>query len=534
MDEVGYMEEHVYEKDDLIRRFEEILNKTFGEIDNVGILEHIRNNEFKLQKGVAGTIVEQCVLGYSPDSKQQADLIVVDGGDRKNTELKVTGMRISTSGDCHYVAKEPVSITGVGVFDLANQTFYESHFWNKLEHMLIVYYYYLSTKPVAPYDYKEFPIKGYEFHEFSQEDEETLKNDWTYVHDLVASIVQNHPGSHDDAWKAAVKQEYLDKHSSLRRLLSYIDLAPKFPPRFRLKKPIVNTIIARHFGYSLEQLPGRYTAISAIDSKCQELQQEYRGKTIGEIADILGVPKRTEDKKENKGIVEQIMVKMFGGNAKKLNNIELFQRFGLIAKSIAVTPAGRRTEDMKLYHIDFAEMMQDTFTEEDGSTRPFVFEDSEMYGYFADHEFLCIIYEEPAKENVADTTSESSIKIKHPLAMNKFIGFQRLVFSDEFIDNVVKKVWEDTRNKIKTHQLADVVSRKKDGTAIQNKNGEVCSAPNFIKSSQNDVFIRGGGTDSSLRHKTECVNGIKMLPQFVWIKGSAICTRLRLHSGDDE
>lgn len=97
MDEVGYMEEHVYEKDDLIRRFEEILNKTFGEIDNVGILEHIRNNEFKLQKGVAGTIVEQCVLGYSPDSKQQADLIVVDGGDRKNTELKVTGMRISTN-----------------------------------------------------------------------------------------------------------------------------------------------------------------------------------------------------------------------------------------------------------------------------------------------------------------------------------------------------------------------------------------------------------------------------------------------------
>lgn len=29
MDEVGYMEEHVYEKDDLIRRFEEILNNVY-------------------------------------------------------------------------------------------------------------------------------------------------------------------------------------------------------------------------------------------------------------------------------------------------------------------------------------------------------------------------------------------------------------------------------------------------------------------------------------------------------------------------
>ena len=151
---------------------------------------------------------------------------------------------------------------------------------------------------------------------------------------------------------------------------------------------------------------------------------------------------------------------MFGGNALKLNKIELFERFGLIAKSVVVTPSGGRTEDMKLFHIDFDEMLQDTFEEENGTIRPFMFEDSELYSYFADHELLCIIYEEPAKEYAIDNLTGKRIEIQHPLAMNKFLGFQRLVFSDEFIDTVVRAVWEDTRSKIKNKQLVDVVNRR--------------------------------------------------------------------------
>ena len=188
---------------------------------------------------------------------------------------------------------------------------------------------------------------------------------------------------------------------------------------------------------------------------------------------------------------------------------------------------------MKLYHIDFEEMMQDTVTEEDGSTRPFVFEDSELYEYFADHEFLCIIYEEPQKEYRQDSVTGKRVEVRHPLAMNKFLGFQRLVFSDNFIDTVVRNVWEDTRNKVKNHLLENVINRRKDGSPVLIGSGEVSSASNFIKSSQNEVFIRGGGADSSPIHKTECVNGIQMLPQFVWITGRAICREINLHPMDE-
>ena len=44
------------------------------------------------------------------------------------------------------------------------------------------------------------------------------------------------------------------------------------------------------------------------------------------------------------------------------------------------------------------------------------------------------------------------------------------------------------------------------------------SAPNFPKSESNIVFVRGSGVDKS-RLPLE-VNGIRMLTQYVWIRGA--------------
>ena len=112
------------------------------------------------------------------------------------------------------------------------------------------------------------------------------------------------------------------------------------------------------------------------------------------------------------------------------------------------------------------------------------------------------------------------------LYANKFIGFKRLVFSDEFIDNTVRKLWDDLRDKVLNNKLVDVVQTDANGNPKVNKSGDISSAPNFMKSKDNDVFLRGSGIDSALIHKTECVNGIKMLPQYIWIKGSSIIDEL--------
>lgn len=111
------MPNHIYDKDNLIRRLEAYLGKTFEEIDNKGMFKHVQ--DFNLQKGIAGSIVEQCIFEYPPDTKQEADLIIVDGRENVKTELKTTGMLIQEKPRRHYVAKEPMSITAVGVYDIA-------------------------------------------------------------------------------------------------------------------------------------------------------------------------------------------------------------------------------------------------------------------------------------------------------------------------------------------------------------------------------------------------------------------------------
>lgn len=506
---------HRFERNEVVRRLEYYLGKLLGDIDDRGIFDHVQ--QFDLQKGIAGHVVEQCIFDYSPDSRQEADLVIKDQGKEYKTELKTTGMVIKRSPHEHYEAKEPMSITAVGVYDIGEQEFYTSHFWEKLEHMLIVYYHYAAEKgKITAYDYKDFPLVGYEFHEFSADEEEALKRDWEIVRGLCAEVVARHPGERTSTWKQDVKQDYIESHGVLRPQLTYIDLAPLFPPRFRLKKPTVSMMIAQHFGYELEQLPGRYTYITDIDKKCRELTQKYSGKTVGELADFFDIPRTAATGREGKGISELIAVKMFGGEAKKLNEIEIFQRFGLIGKTIVLTPKGGRTEDMKLYHMDFDELIQTEVTEDDGTVRDFEFTDSEMYSYFTNNELLCIMYEEP------DVKPGET----HKLIDNKFIGFKRLVFTDDFIDNAVRYLWYDTRTKVMGKTLVDVINRDKTGRPIINKSGDISSAPNFVKSRENDVFMRGSGADSALKHKTECVNGIRMLPQYVWIKGSSVIEEL--------
>lgn len=83
------MAEHIYEKSDLIKKFDNILGCTLEQIDNCDFFKRIQS--YSLQKGVAGSLIERCVLGYNSDPKQEADLVVIDENEPKKIELKTTG-----------------------------------------------------------------------------------------------------------------------------------------------------------------------------------------------------------------------------------------------------------------------------------------------------------------------------------------------------------------------------------------------------------------------------------------------------------
>ena len=75
-------------------------------------------------------------------------------------------------------AKEGISITGV-TFDPTIQTDFDtSHFWEKSEHLLIVFYEYISYEAVPASAYADFKIVDYCYNTFSEEERAKLCNDW--------------------------------------------------------------------------------------------------------------------------------------------------------------------------------------------------------------------------------------------------------------------------------------------------------------------------------------------------------------------
>ncbi|MBR5276282.1 MAG: hypothetical protein IKU35_03990 [Bacteroidaceae bacterium] len=470
------------------------IGKTLLEVDASGqFASHAGHTKVT---GIAGDVIEVSVLGCHKDCKQEPD-IMVDG---VRVELKTTGVIKPKKQDSPYVyeCKEPVSITAVSIPVIINEEFETSNFWHKLAHMLWVYYWYNSSTTVALDGYKNFPVLGFQFYEFSADDKLRLKQDWLIVRDFLIVIHREYSTQKErDA-------QYPRLSSELRSQLMLIDTAPKFPhsPRFRLKRSFATIIADQYFSNRhLEKLASPITKYSDIDEKCKQLTSMYGGKTFAEIADWLGVSLRSDKAKEgtshymtDKNFAELVVLKMFGSKAKSLNAIEDFAKIGLIAKSLPLNSKGVPKESMKMFTPNFEEWINEEH-----------FDESFLRDYFAEHQFLFMAYQ------------YTDSKIKSPESI-KFVGFKRVYFTDNFIETSVRRFWEDVRSLVKDNGLKIVKEYRADGSPIINpKSGTQKEAPNFPKEADYDVFMRGSASTSSESSKTLVINGLRMLPQEVWL-----------------
>lgn len=465
----------------------EATGKTLEQVDKAGLFIHHQGRE--KVKGIAGDIIEISVLGCEKDSKQEPDILVDD----IKTEIKTTGLIKPKSKESPYLyeCKEPVSITAVSIPVIVNEKCFEdSNFWHKLAHMLWVYYWYKAPSTVTLEGYKNFPIIGFQFYEFNENDRLLLKQDWMLVRNFLIVIHR------DFSSKKEREKQYPRLSHELRGQLMLIDTAPKFPnsPRFRLKRSFATVIADQLFSKKkFEKLRTSFSHYSEIDSRCEKLSLKFKGKTFAQIAAELQI----DSNMNVKNFAEIAVIRMFGGKATKLNDIEDFAKIGIIAKSVPLLANMNGKEDMKLFLPNLV-----------GWTDETDFEDSELHEYFANHHFLFIVYHHEEKGGSVDTIV--------------FDGFKRVYFDEAFIEENVKPLWQDTRNLILNKELKIIRNTDKNGNWIINKSGSYQEAPNFPKKATHKVFIRGGSSLSDEKHKTLEINGMKMIPQYVWLSRDAV------------
>ncbi len=488
----------VFDKDNEFTRYELDLildackGKKLGHLDRMQVFAKAYYNP-KIT-GIAGDIVEQSILGMKQNSRQEPDLVV----DGEQIELKTTGLRKDKNNTREYVAKEPVTITAVSIDKIVNEDDFEkSLLWHKMQHILFVYYHYNSMTTVQALGYSEFEVLSHQFYAPSAIDRARYESDWTIVRDFLREVNSTYDNP---------EEGYPLLSTNINKKLVVLDTAPKYPhpPRFRIKRAYFTVIVKNHFSQKLETLSEDYISYRQLDEKLHEIDALYYKKSIKDIAAILNVTTKSITKQ----IAEQLIVRMFGGRSKKLSKVEMFEAFGITGYSIALSAKDGRTEDTKMCPIDFDEVMED---------KPF--EESDFYHYYHDNTFLFFVVKET---QIASSAKGKEVKVEY--AKNEFQGFKRLSFDDDYIYKHVKPVWEKIRRLISSKTLVFVPELDKNGKPIINKTGEVKGAPNFPKSAEGEIFVRGTSTDSS--DKPLCINGIHMYRQNLWIRGDVIVEKL--------
>lgn len=238
---------------------------------------------------------------------------------------------------------------------------------------------------------------------------------------------------------------------------------------------------------------GGLHSMEALRAYLHGISNTYAGQTLEDLAAPFNLPLRTKSGKENKSLAEQVVVRLFTGHAGKISQVPLFAKAGLVFKTMTLTPTGGRTEDMKLNpSIDFDEL-RDPSVEFEGSSFAAPFIDSTM---------VVAVLEEQYRDC--------------PLRQCRFMGF-KVLWLGTYLD-AARALWDGMRDLIFSDGLADAPVLKKDGTQrVAPKTGIPMTAPNWPKSRDGVLFVRGTGTDAN--DKPVEVNGIRMYRQNVWIKG---------------
>lgn len=475
---------HSFNEWDIIQRFNAIVGHTVTEVDTAGVLAA---SSASRNKGRIGAVIEQSVLSYPSDSDRRPDILI----DGQPWEVKATGLvEGARSG---WRAKEPMSITAVAPEVIVAESFATSAFWHKAERLLVVYYLYVRPGRGVAVEYAGFEFKGYDLHTWREVDRCRLETDWTIVREFVRTALEGD-----------IDTEMPNLSTLINPQLLYLDTSPKWPnrPRFRLKASLVTQMARERLDDDMGMIPdqGGLSSMNALKMHLHRIAETYAGQTLENLAAQFDLSLKTKSGRENKSLAEQVVVRLFTGHAGKISQVPLFAKAGLVFKTMTLTPVGGRTEDMKLNpSIDFDELCDPSVE----------FEDSAFAVPFIDSTMVVAVLEEQYRDC--------------PLCQCRFMGFKTL-WLGTYLD-AARALWDGMRDLVFSNGLVDAPILKKDGTPrVTPKTGIPMTAPNWPKSRDGVLFVRGTGTDAT--DKPVTVDGVRMYRQNIWIKGRELVGQL--------
>ena len=357
--------------------------------------------ETKRNKGNLGQIIEERFFHYACNSDARADFY------EAGVELKVTPYRINQNGSLS--AKERLILTMIDYYQVVNESFEESHFWNKSKLILLVYYLYMKEIKFN-LDYK---IGYSRLFTPPEQDVKIIRNDYELI---VAKIKAGraHELSESDtlylgaAPKAATSQD--------RRKQPYSEVPAK-PRAFAFKNSYMTYVLNNYI------VPGKVTYEPIMQSDVADSFEDYVVEKIdrycGRSVNDLCIEFCIEIDKKPKNLEAMLAYRMLGI---KGNHAEEFEKANIVVKTIRIGKNDRIKESMSFPTFKYTEIVKETWL------------DSELYETFSTTKYLFMIYQ---------YVNEDTLIFKKAMFWN---------VPEKDLNTEIKRVWEDTIERIKNNE----------------------------------------------------------------------------------
>lgn len=456
----------------------QLIGKTFREIINARIAKeesgeynYIENINVK-NKGNLGQIIEENFFGYKINSDPRADFY------EAGVELKVTPYKINRNGSIS--AKERLILTMIDYFSVINETFEDSHLWNKANLILLIYYLYEASKE-SNLDYRIDYVKLFTPPE---NDVKIIKHDFELIVDKILKGKAHELSESDTLYLGAAPKASSSKD---RRKQPKSDILAK-PRAFSFKSSYMTYVLNN---YIITEKKDEQILKTKTDIPFEEYVNrkiaKYIGKSIGELCDIFDLDKKNKPKHLEAMLAYRIL-------GIKGNRAEEFEKANIKVKAIRITNKNKIRESMSFPNFEFQELIEEDW------------EDSRFANELRETRFLFIVY----KEDV-----DGNLRLKGSQFWN--IPYEDLEYN-------VKSVWQKTKDIINEGVKFEIRDNRVLNNLPKAKDNSVCHVrPHASKSAYKLRHYESGNIDL---YASELPDGQWMTKQCFWLNNTYILSQL--------
>ncbi|MFT5217413.1 MAG: DNA mismatch repair protein MutH [Flavobacteriales bacterium] len=292
-------------------------------------------------KGNFGQLLEKFYFGYEPNSLAEPDFLEV------NLELKASPLKYLKNGEIR--AKERLVLNIINYMNVHQEEFYESSFWKKNSHLLLVFYLYGEDVKVLNY-----VIKLVDEWKYPDADLTIIKRDWQFIQDKIKAG-KAHELSEGDTFYLGACTKGSTAEKSYREQPFNTEKAKQ--RAYSLKQGYVNHIIASIAGVRKVKY-GKILHSDNIKSKktLEEIVVDkfapFYGQTPREIQTKIG-----EELNVNAKSYFASLTKLILGIGKN-EEIEEFQKGNIQVKTVRLKENGLPKEHISFPAFKYEELVQ--------------------------------------------------------------------------------------------------------------------------------------------------------------------------------